>query len=90
MFVIEDQVHAEWQGKYNSLPEAVATLKHMASIPWHQEPNRCPCESWKTCGREYEIIEYNTVNDPWAEVQRLGTLEVSSKGVAWRGDLKNV
>jgi hypothetical protein len=58
MFVIEDELHAEPQaGEFRSLADAVADLKRRALVPWDQEPNRAPCEGWRTCGRSYEIVE---------------------------------
>jgi hypothetical protein len=56
MFVIEDELHAEPQaGEFRSLADAVAELKRRALVPWDQEPNRAPCDGWRTCGRSYEI-----------------------------------
>lgn len=83
LFVIEDEAHAEWQGKYASLEDAIAELKRRASIPWDQDPNACPCTSWKTCGRNYQVIEFETSVRRWREIRRTEYLEVSAKGVTW-------
>ncbi len=88
MIIIEDLVHAEQQGQYSTLSEAFSELRHLAEMPWDREPNRCPCTSWQTCNREYEIIEYDTSFNPWKEMRRFGTLKVSRKGVVWSGDFK--
>jgi hypothetical protein len=87
--IIADQIHAEEQGRYRNLSDALSELQRLSQIPWDQEPNKCPCMSWQTCSREYEIIEYDNSFNPWKETQRFGTLEISSKGVFWTGGLEN-
>lgn len=82
-FVIEDESHEEWQGEYASLEDAVAELKRRASLPWDQLPNVSPSTSWKTCGRNYQVIEFETSARPWREIRRMDYLEVSAKGVTW-------
>lgn len=64
MFVIEDEWHAEWVGEYVSREEAHAELRRLAKLPWDEAPNACPCMSWRTCGRRYHIIEFDTSADP--------------------------
>jgi hypothetical protein len=83
MFVLEDEFHAEVQGEYPDLPSALAELKRRATLPWDEAPNRCPCTSWKTCQRRYEVIEYDESVKPWKELSRKGYLEISSAGVKW-------
>jgi hypothetical protein len=83
LFVIEDEAHAEPQGEYASRAEAVAELERRASLPWDEEPNKCPCKSWRTCGRRYEVIEYDASGRPWREVNREPYLEVSASGAKW-------
>lgn len=90
VFVIEDEFHAEWQGgHYASLRDALEELKRRAVLPWEEVPNRWPCTSWKTCHRDYNILEYDNSSTPWRELRRLGYLEVSSKGAVWSGDFEN-
>ena len=84
--IIEDQTHAEWQGQYSSIEEAFGELTRRALIPWNEAPNRCPCQSWATCSRDYEILEYDDAVTPWRVLRRLGTLQVSSAGVRWSGN----
>jgi hypothetical protein len=87
MFRIEDERHAEPQeGEYHSLAEAVAELQRRASLPWDQEPNVAPCQLWRTCGRTYEIVGYDTHSIPWRELSRLPYLEVTATGVKWLRD----
>lgn len=82
-FIIEDESHAEWQCKYDSFEDAVKDLEKRRDIPWNKKPNVCPCISWKTCGRRYAIIEFNTDTHPWKEINRQLVLEISSKESKW-------
>ena len=84
MFQIEDERHAEPQGgEYASLAAALAELERRASLPWDRPPNRAPCQNSRTCGRLYEIVEYDTSSTPWRELSRTPYLEVSAVGVEW-------
>lgn len=82
-FVIEDERHSEQMGKYASLDHAWAELERLAAIAWDQRPNVAPCTSWQTCGRTYEIIEYESSSTPWQELSRVVCLDVSVNGVVW-------
>jgi hypothetical protein len=89
MFRIEDERHAEPQeGEYQSLAEAVAELRRRALLQWDERPNVAPCQQWRTCGRSYEIVEYDTSSTPWRELSRLPYLEVAASGVRWLCDVK--
>jgi hypothetical protein len=84
MFMIEDEQHAEPQdGEFDSVADAVAELKRRAMHAWDQPPNVAPCASWRTCGRTYDIVEYDTSGRPWREIRRTPFLEISSAGVRW-------
>ena len=83
MFVIEDERHAEGQGEFATFEEAVAELQRRSILPWDEAPNVAPCMSWKTCGRNYEVIEYDTSSTPWREIQRHAVLEISASGTVW-------
>jgi hypothetical protein len=83
MFSIEDELHAESQGDYVTFEEAVAELKRRSLLPWNEWPNVAPCTSWKTCGRNYEIIEYDTSITPWKEIRRIPALEIRAEGIKW-------
>jgi len=80
---IEDELHAEPQGEYPSLDEAMAELRRRASIAWDESPNVAPCSSWRTCGRNYEIVEYDDTQMPWKELRRVPALEISASAVVW-------
>jgi hypothetical protein len=59
MWRIEDDAHAELQGEFDSFESALAELRRRALIPWDVPPNVAPCRSWKTCGRVYEVVEFD-------------------------------
>ena len=76
MFRLEDELHAEPQGEFETFEDALAELRRRAVIPWNCAPNVAPCASWKACGRHYEVVEYDARKTPWLEVQRVPVLEV--------------
>ena len=39
--------------------------------------------SWETCGRNYEIVEYEDSATPWAVVRRIPGLVIDSTGLVW-------
>jgi len=84
MFVVEDESHAEPQGEFETFEDAMAELRRRAAMPWDREPNLAPCTSWKTCGRHYEVVEYDSRHTPWRELSRVSVLEISAAGVAWK------
>ncbi|MGY3035622.1 hypothetical protein ACVIIV_004792 [Bradyrhizobium sp. USDA 4354] len=83
MFVIEDESHAEWQGEFRTRQEAIAELQRRALIPWNEKPNAAPCTSWVTCGRRYELVEFDDSALPWRQLSRALILEISAAGVQW-------
>jgi hypothetical protein len=87
MVTIEDELHAEVQGEFAGVREALAELKRRAGIRWDDEPNRAPCISWETCGRTYEIVEYD---DAQSELRRYTVLRISSSGVEWSAGFAEV
>ncbi len=82
-FEIYDERHAEHQSDQGSFGAALAELERLAGIPWNEEPNKAPCMSWKTCGRSYELIEYDPTTTPATTVRHVLALEISAKGVEW-------
>jgi hypothetical protein len=83
MFVIQDEAHAEPQGRFQTRQEAVAELRRRAAIPWDEEPNRAPCTNWRNCGRRYELVEYDEHTSPWKVLSRSLALRISAAGVQW-------
>ena len=65
-------------------------LRRRSRIPWNEEPNQAPCMSWRTCGRAYELIEYDDTQAPWTELRRFAALEVSSTGVKWSREFEEL
>jgi hypothetical protein len=90
MFVIEDERHAEPQGRFVGFQQAIVELKRRAEIPWDQEPNRAPCMGWETCGRTYVVIEYDDSHLPWKELRRVTVLDISASGVKWSSGFGDV
>ncbi|KRA75670.1 hypothetical protein ASD78_06770 [Lysobacter sp. Root667] len=86
IFVVEDQSHAEPIGEFSTIGAAWDELRRLSAIPWDAAPNAAPCGSWESCGRDYEIVEYDTTDGALALVQRYSGLEVSAKGVTWGED----
>jgi hypothetical protein len=82
-FVIEDEMHAEWCGQFETFAKAVAELKARSLVAWDLPPNVCPCTSWRTCGRDYSIVEYDTATRPWKELRRTPIFGISSGGIRW-------
>ncbi len=82
-FVIEDEIHAEQSGEYSSFDEALNELRRRAEIPWDQPPNQCPCTNWRTCKREYWVIEYASSQEPWEVLSKTSVVQVSADGIAW-------
>ena len=83
LFVIEDELHAESQGECGDFNSALVELRRRALIAWDQSPNVAPCTSWRTCGRNYDIVEYDDAQSPWQEIRRIRALEISANGVKW-------
>lgn len=83
MFIIEDEAHSEHMGRFDTRAEAVAELRRLATVAWDQEPNCAPCTSWRTCGREYRLIECDTATTPWRQVSSTAALKVSAAEVSW-------
>ena len=84
MFKIEDELHDEpHAAEFDTFEDALDELKRMASVPWNKTPNRAPCMSWRTCGRSYEVVEYDVSDHPWRELQRVAVLSISAEGSKW-------
>ena len=83
MFVLDDEWHAEHLGEFATKDEALAELRRLATVPWDETPNVAPCKSWQTCGRRYELVEYDDASVPWRELGRDPALEITQNGVNW-------
>jgi hypothetical protein len=88
MFKLNDELHDDLQdAEFQTLAQAIEELQRRAKIPWDEAPNLAPCVSWRTCGRNYEIVEYDTSVRPWRESRRVPALRVSSESVRWVVDI---
>jgi hypothetical protein len=81
--VIEDAAHCQHVEHCDTFEEAIAWLEEAATIPWDQEPNRCPCTAWRRCGRKYRVIEFDDSTVPWTRLREADVLNVSARGVEW-------
>jgi hypothetical protein len=88
MFIIEDRIHAENNGEFATLAEATAELQRRAAIPWDEPPNCAPCASWRRCGREYDVLEFDCSETPAKLLRRLPALKISAAGIEWERDFK--
>jgi hypothetical protein len=88
MFLIEDENHSEWIAEFATRELAMAELRRLVDVPWDQAPNRAPCTSSRTCGRNYELIEYDDSREPWRELARSAVLKISATEVRWLHDEK--
>ena len=82
-FVIEDELHAEHHGEFATFDDALVELRRRARIPWDREPNRAPCQRWRSCGRTYEVIEVADTQTPSKELSRTKVLDISREGIVW-------
>ena len=83
MFVIEDRTHCDLNDGFETFELALAELKRRARLPWDQEPNRAPCNKWRTCDRSYDVVEYDVSERPRKLIRRVSVLKVSADGVEW-------
>jgi len=83
VFVIEDEMHAEQCGEYSSYEMALTELQRRAELPRDKSPNQCPCTSWQSCKRNYEIVEYDVSERPWRRLKTNPVLQVSADGAVW-------
>ena len=86
-YCIEDEWHAETCSEHATLQDAIAEVERLARIPWDAAPNIAPCQGWRTCGRRYEIREFDASAEPWRLLRRLPALEVSAAGAVWDAGL---
>jgi hypothetical protein len=87
-FVVEDESHCESFARFDSMEAAVGEIRRLSKLPWDEEPNCCPCTSWRTCSREWFVAEYETVGDRTRHVRSTDVIcEVGSAGVRWFGEV---
>jgi hypothetical protein len=88
MFTIEDELHDESrEGEFPTFESAITELRRLAKLPWDRPPNLAPCASWKTCGRKYVVVEYESVTQPPKELSRTDLLEIGREGPRWLKDV---
>lgn len=85
-FCIEDEFHDEpMEGEFDSFETALAEVRRLAALPWGEPPNQAPCRGWTTCGRHYEIVEYDaSIEGRLTERSRTPIVKVMSDGPKWQ------
>ncbi|HEX8463896.1 MAG TPA: hypothetical protein VF627_04695 [Abditibacterium sp.] len=83
MFVINDESHAEWMGEHDTFESALAQIQDWTALVWSQAPNVAPCQSWRTCGRSYEIQQWDNTVKPWTLIESTPIVEIDARGVRW-------
>jgi hypothetical protein len=69
-FVVEDDFHSSTVATFSSRNEALAFIDRLRSDP-EAEENRAPCASWRTCRREYYLLDYDDGGrSPWTLLRR--------------------
>ncbi|SLH43787.1 Uncharacterised protein [Mycobacteroides abscessus subsp. massiliense] len=87
MFVIEADQHAEELGRYMHRADAITELRRLARLPWDEDPNRAPCQSWRTCGRSYVLIAYDISSTPWRQIDTTEIFHIGPAGIKWSSTL---
>jgi hypothetical protein len=88
IFTIEDELHAEIHGEYETFDLALNEIRKRSIIPWNQAPNVAPCVSWRTCGRHYEIREWNNTTNPWTLIESTPIVKIDAAGIRWEPDFE--
>jgi len=82
-FVLEDEVHAEYIGEFETLDDVLTELRRIAALPWGELPNVAPCMSWRTCHRVFLVMAHAKSG---AEDWRAYPLETSASGAVWSSE----
>jgi len=84
-YCVEDELHAGQQSHHETLRGSVVELGRLALVPWDAAPNLPPCQCWRTCGRRYEVVVYDTSTSPWRTLRRMADLDVNAKARSGTG-----
>ncbi|MBK9585399.1 MAG: hypothetical protein KA099_08875 [Alphaproteobacteria bacterium] len=87
-FVIEDRAHGNCKS-YPTFDEALAELLSRSKINWDEEPNKCPCKSWRTCERRYHILEMDDSVKPPRLISDMKIFTISFRGIQWHTTIIN-
>jgi len=53
---------------------------------WNQPPNLAPCASWESCGRNYEVVEFDTSGGSRSVLGVTPVVSIDRDGVRWALD----
>lgn len=81
IYIIEDQIHCESIWEFKNLSDTINELQRLSNLAWNVDRNIAPCMSYETCGREYELIEYEVNWSEWIELHREAIFDIDSSGV---------
>lgn len=82
-FRIEDEIHADGFREFESFQGALNEVQRLAALPWDSEPVVAPCSSWRTCGRDFEIVEFHKTSPYPTEIARTPIAELRASGLKW-------
>ena len=82
IFVLEDDFHADEIVRFPTRQEAWRDMQRRASDPTSVE-NQAPCTSWKTCKRDYVIVEYDDSTQPWTRISSERVLTIEGGRATW-------
>jgi len=86
-FELGDDLDDETQGHFGSRNEAIAEAARLAALPWNQPRNLAPCASWESCGRNYEVVEFDTAGEvAWFFLGVTPVVGIGRDGVRWALD----
>jgi hypothetical protein len=83
IYQIEDTNHAEIIGTFDTFENALTELTNIYNIPWNTSPNICPCLNFETCGRDYEIYEYDNSTMPWKYLNSIFICSIYKDKYKW-------
>ena len=83
-YIIEDEFHCEYIWEFDILEDAISELKKLSVTKWMEWRNRPPCTSWKTCVRDYLLMEFSdTTKSPWKQERRENIFSINENGIKW-------
>jgi hypothetical protein len=85
-FLIEDVNHGEIHGSFADTDSAMTELRRRSALAWDDPPNRAPCGEWRTCGREFYLLEASGTGPEFRVLRNVSVLQIRAAGVRWNAD----
>lgn len=86
-FSVEDDLHSDILGEFPSREDALAEIRRRVAQPWDGPDNVAPCQRWRHCGRNYELVVYDESTSEWHELSREAVVKIDAKGVRWQSEM---